>query len=122
MEKFGEARTAAKSRAAEAFAHYHGLFEGRVTPSGLVVEFNASARYTRWFGEDPSGAYWEWSEDDSALFATLLALPARLENPGFTVSCDCSAEVPSSTVAYVYRRIHYVVHACPTFWEAPLFP
>lgn len=123
LEEFEEARTTAHSRAAEAFAHYHNLFEGRVTPNGLEVEFKASERYTRWFGEDPAGNYWEWSEDDSYLFAMLMALPTRLESPAFTLTCSCNAKgIDPRTLAYVYPTAHYAMHACPKFWETPMLP
>lgn len=123
LEEFNQAKLLAHSLAAEALSHYDSLFSVEDVGGSFVFGFDASQRYTRWFGADPIANPWEWSQDDSYLFATLLAIPERLESDLLSVTRSCDADgVKPETMAYVQRPIHYIVNVCPAFWDAPSMP
>src|SRR5690606_17668059 len=87
--------------------------------------FDASDRYTKWFGADPHASMEDWDEDDKQLAGMLFKLPQRLTSDLMTSTCQCSADdvpKPDKTVAWVEIDTHYVVNICPNFWLYNDFP
>lgn len=123
---FEDVLDASISKTEEALRHLDGLIsaEMKTNPIRFEFEFNASPRYTKWFGIDMVANPEQWTSDDRYLAATMMALPERLSSPQVELTCHCkdAQDRLPTVMAYVRRPHHYKINTCPRFWASPAIP
>lgn len=94
-------------------------------PPWWEVKFEATPRYSYWFGADPPEVILnDLPDEDKYLMVMLAEIPRRLRSPDVSVTCHCLEYEGDDVkpVAYVFPTTLFEINTCPGYWQADTYP